>query len=77
MARPLRLDYCGAVWHLTARGNDRQDIVRDDHDRQAFVDLLGRCVQKYSWILHSWTLTGAGAALPDTVSQRLNVPAAW
>jgi putative transposase len=56
MARPLRVDYCGAVWHLTARGNDRQNIVRDDHDRQAFVDLLGRCVQKYAWVLHTWTL---------------------
>jgi putative transposase len=56
MARPLRLDYCGAVWHITARGNERRDIVRDDHDRRTFVELLGRCVQKYAWILHTWTL---------------------
>jgi hypothetical protein len=35
MARPLRLDYCSAVWHLTARGNDRQNIAVTITNRQA------------------------------------------
>jgi putative transposase len=42
VARPLRLQFPGALYHLTARGNARADIVADDHDRQAFVDALAR-----------------------------------
>ena len=37
MARALRLAYAGAFYHVTCRGNARQPIFRDDHDRQAFV----------------------------------------
>ena len=40
MARPLRLEFPGAVYHLTSRGNARQDIVTDDRDRVQFVSLL-------------------------------------
>ena len=36
MARPLRLEYPGAVYHVTSRGNARQDIVLDDRDRTLF-----------------------------------------
>lgn len=41
MSRPLRLTYPGAFHHITCRGNARQSIVRDDHDRQAFPTRLG------------------------------------
>ena len=40
MARPLRIEFPGAVYHLTARGNARQDIYLDDTDRCTFLDLL-------------------------------------
>ena len=40
MARPLRLEHPGAVWHITSRGNERRNIVRSDRDRRCFVDLL-------------------------------------
>ena len=33
MARPLRLEYEGAIYHVTVRGNDRRDIFKDDQDR--------------------------------------------
>ena len=42
MARPLRLEHPGALWHITARGNQRDDIFRSDEDRETFVRLLGR-----------------------------------
>ena len=41
MARPLRVVYPGAVYHVTARGNERKAIVRDDADRRRFVATLG------------------------------------
>lgn len=40
MARPLRLEFPGAVYHVTSRGNARQDIVADDRDRTQFLTLL-------------------------------------
>ncbi len=42
MARPLRLEFAGALYHLTARGNARAAIFADDEDRRLFLELLGR-----------------------------------
>jgi hypothetical protein len=42
MARPLRLEFPGAVYHVTARGNARQAIYLDDEDRRLFLRLLER-----------------------------------
>jgi hypothetical protein len=38
MARPIRVEYAGAVYHLTARGNERKAIYRDDADRLRFLE---------------------------------------
>lgn len=56
MSRQLRLEFPGALWHITSRGNERRDIVRDDIDRRAFVSLLGRVVAERRWLLHAWVL---------------------
>ena len=56
MARPLRLSYAGAVYHVTARGNERKPIVRDDTDRARFVDTLGAMVAQYRVVCHAWVL---------------------
>ena len=56
MARPLRLSYPGAIYHVTARGNDRQAIVRDDDDRQRFVRTLAEMVAHYQVLCHAWVL---------------------
>jgi putative transposase len=42
MARPLRLEFPGAIYHITARGNARQPIVAGDTDRRRLVDALVR-----------------------------------
>ena len=56
MARPLRLEHAGAIWHVTSRGNARQPIVHDDVDRARFVEMLGRVVPTVRWCLHAWVL---------------------
>jgi REP element-mobilizing transposase RayT len=56
MARPLRLEHPGAIWHVTSRGNAQQDIVRDDVDRTRFVRRLGDVVPAVRWRLHAWVL---------------------
>jgi hypothetical protein len=40
MARPLRLEFSGALYHLTARGNARADSFANDEDRRLFLELL-------------------------------------
>jgi putative transposase len=49
MSRPLRLEFAGALYHVTARGNAREDIFRDDGDRTMFLDLLGREIAQQHW----------------------------
>lgn len=56
MARPLRIEYPGAVYHITARGNARQEIYLDDADRQLFLDVLASTVDRYNWLCHAYCL---------------------
>jgi putative transposase len=50
MARPLRIEFAEAVYHVTARGNAQEDIYRDDSDRQQFLVLLLNTVNRYNLI---------------------------
>ena len=56
MSRPLRYTDPGGIYHVTSRGNEKQDIVRDDEDRLAFVELLARVALERQWIVHAWVL---------------------
>ncbi|MEX5282732.1 MAG: transposase [Nitrospiraceae bacterium] len=56
MARPLRLEFPGALYHVTARGNARHAIVLDDQDRQRFLDVLARVVDRFHLLLHAYCL---------------------
>ena len=58
MARPLRLEFAGALYHLTARGNAQQPIFLDDTDRQHFVRLLSREIQQQHWRCYGYCLVG-------------------
>ena len=41
MSRPIRVEYEGAVYHITARGNEQKAIYGDDTDRQVFLEIWG------------------------------------
>jgi REP-associated tyrosine transposase len=56
MARPLRIEYDGALYHLTSRGNDRKAIFRDNSDRELFLNTLARVTERYHWICHGYCL---------------------
>ena len=56
MARPLRMEFPGAVYHLTSRGNARQKIFFGDADRELFLDTLTQVVSRYGWICHAYCL---------------------
>ncbi len=56
MARPLRLEFAGALYHVTARGNRREAIYEDDSDRLAFLDILSRSCTEQNWLCHAYCL---------------------
>jgi putative transposase len=56
MTRPLRIQYPGAVYHVTCRGNERGNIFRDDEDRHAFLRTLSQSLDIYSVKLHAYVL---------------------
>ena len=56
MARPLRLEYPGAIYHLTSRGNAREDIYLDETDRGQFLSVLSETVKRYNWLCHAYCL---------------------
>ena len=56
MARPLRIEYPGALYHVTSRGNGGNRIFRIDKDREYFLDLLGFIIERFHWLCHAWCL---------------------
>lgn len=56
MARLLRYDVADSLHHVTNRGLERRDIVRDDLDRRDFVRLLDRVANRHRWRVFAWVL---------------------
>jgi putative transposase len=56
MARPLRLEFEGALYHLTARGNARQVIFADDRDCERFLEMLASGLERFDVELHGFVL---------------------
>ena len=56
MARPLRIEYEGALYHVMSRGNERRAIVRDDSDRAKRLHWYKETVSIYDWRVHAFCL---------------------
>lgn len=56
MARPLRIEYPGAVYHITNRGNDKKAVFKDDQDRETFLKILAHVNKRYHWLCHGYCL---------------------
>jgi len=56
MARPLRIEFSGAVYHVTARGNHREPIYEDDSDRERFLEIFGQVITEFNWLCHAYCL---------------------
>jgi REP element-mobilizing transposase RayT len=54
MARPLRIEYAGALYHVTARGDRCEDIYVDDEDRQLWLQILAQVCRRFNWRCHAW-----------------------
>jgi putative transposase len=58
MARKLRVQYPGAIYHVMSRGDHREPIFRDDRDRERFLATLGEACAKTGWQVHAYCLMG-------------------
>jgi putative transposase len=56
MARPLRLEFAGALYHVTSRGDRQDHIYESDHDRNQFLSVLGEVCEAYNWVCHAYCL---------------------
>lgn len=56
MARQLRIEFNGAFYHITSRGNLRERIFFDDGDRRTFLEILKRTKERYGYLLHTYVL---------------------
>ena len=56
MARPLRIQFPGAFYHVIVRGNQRQDIFFDDQDRQEYLERVKRYKDELEFILYAYVL---------------------
>ncbi len=56
MARPIRVEFAGAVYHVMARGNERREVFRDDPDRQRFLETLAEAVARFGLRLYAYCL---------------------
>ena len=56
MARKLRVEYAGAIYHVMNRGDHREPVFRDDGDREMFLETLGQACGKTDWQVQAWCL---------------------
>lgn len=54
MARPLRLELAGGLYHVTSRGDRREDIYLDDTDREIWLKIFAAVCARYGWVCHAW-----------------------
>ena len=74
MARKLRVEYPGAIYHVMNRGDRREPILRDDEDRERFLATLGEACGRSGWQVHAYVSAGTGASC--TVAPRPTYPGA-
>ena len=56
MARPLRIGFAGALYHVTSLGNERKPVYRDDRDRRRFLERLAAVVHTHRLRMHAYAL---------------------
>lgn len=54
MARPLRIELSGGVYHVTSRGDGREDIYLSDADREAWLEVFEQVCERFNWVCHAW-----------------------
>jgi putative transposase len=73
MARPLRLEFAGALYHVTSRGDRREDIFLSDDDREEWLAVLALVCGRFNWVVHAYCqMTNHYHLLIETVEGNLS-----
>ncbi len=56
MSRPLRIEYPGAFYHATSRGNEQKDVFKSRRDREQFLTYLKSSTERYGAVIHAYCL---------------------
>jgi putative transposase len=73
MARPLRIEYAGALYHVTSRGDRREDIYLDEQDREKWLEVLDQVCSRFNWVVHAYCqMTNHYHLLVETVDGNLS-----
>jgi REP element-mobilizing transposase RayT len=56
MSRPLRIEFPGAIYHITSRGDRRENIFLSDDDRKLFLEVYSRTAERFGWICYAYCL---------------------
>jgi len=73
MARPLRLEFAGALYHVTSRGDRRESISLNDDDRNDWLDVLNTVCARFNWVVHAFCqMTNHYHLLVETVDGNLS-----
>ena len=72
MARPIRIEFPGELYHLTARGNSRKPVFLDDQDKNIFLQILARSLSDYNGIRHAYCLMTIHHLLLETPENNLS-----
>ncbi len=73
MTRPLRIEFAGALYHITSRGDRREDIYLDDSDREAWLEVVNEVCNRFNWIVHAYCqMTNHYHLLVETINGNLS-----
>ena len=73
MVRPIRIEYAGALYHVTSRGNRRENIYLDDEDRMDWLTVLGQTCKRFNWVVHAYCqMTNHYHLLVETIDGNLS-----
>lgn len=73
MARPLRIEFAGALYHVTSRGDRREDIYLDEHDRETWMEVVSEVCKRFNWTVHAYCqMTNHYHLLVETIDGNLS-----
>lgn len=58
MARALRIEFAGALYHITSRGDGREDIYAGEDDRKVWLEILRQVCERFNWTIHAYCQMG-------------------
>jgi REP element-mobilizing transposase RayT len=77
MGRPIRIEFKGALYHITSRGNERREIFLDEKDRAKFLSILADYHDRYGILIHAYVLMqDGGHPFKRHLSREKNIPLA-